>query len=261
MAGIRHLIIFFLLFDLSIGINIRDQSSQLSERIDCFPESESIFSNYSKDKCLERNCLFDDWVPSDTIQCYLRPNYGYILRENPQQTENGIRLRLQRNQAVGSMFPAPIENIVLDVQHYTNDIIRFRLYDEDNQRYEVPIPLSSASSQVSSAQYEFHHWSDPLRDNILSFSIKRQSNQATLFDTSLGSLILNDQFLQIVTRLQSPHIYGFGENSHDTLKHNVNERKTWGIFARDQGTHWGSNANQYRSHPFYLVMEQTIDSN
>ncbi|CAF4361185.1 unnamed protein product, partial [Rotaria sordida] len=56
--------------------------------------------------------------------------------ENPQQTENGIRLQLQRNQAVGSMFPAPIENIVLDVQHYTNDIIRFRLYDEDNQRYE-----------------------------------------------------------------------------------------------------------------------------
>ena len=56
-----------------------------------------------------------------------------------------------------------------------------------------------------------------------------------LFDTSLGGLVLNDQFLQIVTRLQSSHVYGFGENNHDTLKHNVHERKSWGIFARDQG--------------------------
>jgi maltase-glucoamylase len=72
---------------------------------------------------------------------------------------------------------------------------------------------------------------------------------------------LNNQFLQIVTRLQSPHVYGFGENNHDTLKHNVQERKTWGIFARDQGTNWQTNANHYGSHPFYLVMEQTPNSN
>ena len=88
---------------------------------------------------------------------------------------------------------------------------------------------------MSQPQYEFRYWSDASRDNTVSFSITRQSNQATLFDTSLGGLVLNDQFLQIVTRLQSPHIYGFGENNHETLKHNVNERKTWGIFARDQG--------------------------
>ena len=46
---------------------------------------------------------------------------------------------------------------------------------------------------------------------------------------------MNNQFLQIVTRLQSPHVYGFGENNHDTLKHYVQERKSWGIFARGQG--------------------------
>lgn len=260
MAVTRHLITFFLLIKLLAGTNVDVRSAALSERIDCFPEAESKFAHYSKDNCLARGCLFDEWSPSGAIQCYVSPNYGYILRENPQQTSNGIRLRLRRNQAVGSMFPSPIENVVLDVQHYTNDIIRFRLYDEDNQRYEVPIPLSPSSAQVSSPQYEFIHGADSSRDNVHSFSIKRQSNQATLFDTSLGGLILNDQFLQIVTRLQSPHVYGFGENNHDTLKHNVNERKTWGIFARDQGTHWGSNANNYGSHPFYLVMEQTSNS-
>ncbi|CAF4731027.1 unnamed protein product [Rotaria socialis] len=260
MTVTRHLITFFLLIKLLVGTNVDVRSAELSERIDCFPEAESKFSYYSKDNCLARGCLFDEWSPAGVIQCYVNPNYGYILRENAQQTSNGIRLRLRRNQAVSSMFPSPIENVVLDVQHYTNDIIRFRLYDEDNQRYEVPIPLSPASAQVSSPQYEFIHGADSSRGNAHSFSIKRRSNQATLFDTSLGGLILNDQFLQIVTRLQSPHVYGFGENNHDTLKHNVNERKTWGIFARDQGTHWGSNANQYGSHPFYLVMEQTSNS-
>ncbi|CAF2051540.1 unnamed protein product [Rotaria magnacalcarata] len=260
MTVTRHLITIFLLIKLLVGTSVDVRSAALSERIDCFPEAESKFSYYSKDNCLARGCLFDDWSPAGVIQCYLNPNYGYILRENAQQTSNGIRLRLRRNQAIGSMFPSPIENVVLDVQHYTNDIIRFRLYDEDNQRYEVPIPLSPSSAQVSSPQYEFIHGADSSRGNVHSFSIKRQSNQATLFDTSLGGLILNDQFLQIVTRLQSPHVYGFGENNHDTLKHNVNERKTWGIFGRDQGTHWGSNANQYGSHPFYLVMEQTSNS-
>ncbi len=65
--------------------------------------------------------------------------------------------------------------------------------------------------------------------------IKRRSNRAVLFDTSIGGLVLNNQFLQIITRLQSSHIYGFGENNHDTLKHKIHEKPSWGIFARDQG--------------------------
>jgi hypothetical protein len=99
----------------------------------------------------------------------------------------------------------------------------------------VPIPLTPSPGRASWPQYEFIHCDNPMRDNLLSFSIKRRDNQVTLFDTSLGGLVLNDQFLQIVTRLQSSHVFGFGENNHETLKHNVTERKTWGIFGRDQG--------------------------
>ena len=89
--------------------------------------------------------------------------------------------------------------------------------------------------QVLSTQYEFNYSSDVFRDDILSFCVRRRANRAVLFDTSPGGLVLNNQFLQIVTRLQSPHVYGFGENNHDTLKHNVQDRKSWGIFARGQG--------------------------
>lgn len=156
MSIVCYLVAWLLIVKLSISANIQDRSVPNSERIDCFPEAESKFSSYSKDNCLRRNCLFDDGSPSGAIQCYLRPNYGYVLRASPQETQNGIRLRLQRNQLVGSMFADPINNVVLDVQYYTNDIIRFKLYDEDKQRYEVKIAFINLSSTFCfNLRYQF----------------------------------------------------------------------------------------------------------
>ncbi len=109
----------------------------VADRIDCYPEAEAKFSGFSKTACLARNCLFDDAAGPGGIPCYFPPNYGYRLQGTEQQTPNGIRLRLKRNQAIKSPFPEPIENVLLDVQYYTNDIIRFKLCDADNQRYEV----------------------------------------------------------------------------------------------------------------------------
>lgn len=94
--------------------------------------------------------------------------------------------------------------------------------------------MTSSPGRALSPQYEFIYSSNVLPDNLFSFVIKRRATQTILFDTSLGGLVLNNQFLQIVTRLQSAHIYRFGENNHDILKHNVYKQETWGIFARDQ---------------------------
>ncbi|CAF0767379.1 unnamed protein product [Rotaria sp. Silwood1] len=252
MRHVRHFVEFILLF----GLVVNTSADESSERIECFPERESKYSLYSKEACLNRGCEFDDAAQPDMVQCYLKPNYGYILQGTPQQTSSGFQLRLKRNEAVVSMFPNPINNVVLDVQYYTNDILRFKLYDEEKQRYQVPIPLTPSPDRALNPQYNFTYYSNSSRDNIFSFAIKRLVNQATLFDTSLGGLVLNNQFLQIVTRLQSRHVYGFGENNHDTLKHDVNDRKAWGIFARDQGTDEALRLNHYGTHPFYLVMEQ-----
>ena len=95
--------------------------------------------------------------------------------------------------------------------------------------------MNSRSDGIKSPQYRLNYTSDNSHDGIFSFSIQRIIDQSILFDTSLGGLVLNNQFLQIITRLQSPHVYGFGENNHDTLKHQVHQRPSWGIFARDQG--------------------------
>jgi hypothetical protein len=54
------------------------------------------------------------------------------------------------------------------------------------------------------------------------------------FDTSIGGLMFGDQFLQIATYLPSKNIYGFGENTHQSLRHDLNY-KTWPLFAQDSG--------------------------
>jgi hypothetical protein len=55
------------------------------------------------------------------------------------------------------------------------------------------------------------------------------------WDTTVGGMTFEDQFLQIATRLPSTNVYGFGENVHGSLKHDLNW-KTWPMFARDQPT-------------------------
>lgn len=133
----NRLVTTLLLVELAIAAHTNDRLYQSVQRIECYPERESSYSNFSKETCLARNCLFDDNAAQNQIPCYMRANYGYILDSVVQQTDTGIQLRLNRNQAVDSMFPEPIENVLLDVQYYTNDIVRFKLYDADNQRYEV----------------------------------------------------------------------------------------------------------------------------
>lgn len=133
----RALILFSTFFHFALCISIHRRSVEPTQRIDCFPDAASPYSGYSKEACLARSCLYDDWTPPGAKQCYLSPYYGYVLRESPRVTAKGMQFRLQRNEGVDSMFASPIQNVVLDVQYYTNDILRFKLYDEDNERYEV----------------------------------------------------------------------------------------------------------------------------
>ena len=46
--------------------------------------------------------------------------------------------------------------------------------------------------------------------------------------------MFSDQFLQIATYLPSKNIYGFGENTHQSLRHDLNY-KTWAMFSKDLG--------------------------
>lgn len=103
-------------------------------RVDCYPEAESVYSNFSQATCEARGCRFEN---SSEVPCYYQSNYGYVLQGTVLSIQNGLRLNLMRNPAVVSAFPDPIQHVALDVTFYTDSIIRFKLYDANNSRYEV----------------------------------------------------------------------------------------------------------------------------
>jgi len=133
----RLILLNLIIFLPIISRVVFSNQSSSSRRINCYPEIESPYSNYSKESCLARNCLYDDKANSSVIQCYLSHNYGYILQNIIKQTKNIFKFKLKRNEKINSMFIEPIENVIFEIQYYTNDIIRFKFYDNDKQRYEV----------------------------------------------------------------------------------------------------------------------------
>jgi alpha-glucosidase (family GH31 glycosyl hydrolase) len=81
-----------------------------------------------------------------------------------------------------------------------------------------------------------------------------------IYFSCIIGMVYNDQFLQIATNLPAnSNVYGFGENNHPTLSHDMNF-KTWGMFARDQANVAGENTNQYGVQPFYQVVERDGNS-
>ena len=66
----RHFITVSVFVGLIIIAYAGDQSYRNTKRIDCYPDRESPFLDYSKEICLARNCLFDDEALPNEIQCY-----------------------------------------------------------------------------------------------------------------------------------------------------------------------------------------------
>uniref|UniRef100_A0AC35EZV9 Galactose mutarotase N-terminal barrel domain-containing protein n=1 Tax=Panagrolaimus sp. PS1159 TaxID=55785 RepID=A0AC35EZV9_9BILA len=89
---------------------------------------------------------------------------------------------------------------------------------------------------------------------IFSFTVSRNSDGEKLWDTSLGGLLFADQYIQISTLLSTNQIFGFGENVHKTLMHDLSKYRTWGMFSRDAGPDsvGDTTHNYYGVHPFYM---------
>ena len=55
-------------------------------------------------------------------------------------------------------------------------------------------------------------------------------------------------------RISGSNLYGFGENNHGSVSHDMNNR-LWGMWARDEPNVAGENLNQYGVQPVYNVIE------
>ncbi|KAK7501086.1 hypothetical protein BaRGS_00007571 [Batillaria attramentaria] len=221
--------------------------------IDCFPETRSAFVRPTREECEHRGCVYDEKsiTSGKGFKCYFPVTGGlHYSVASKEDTDHGFKLRLARSGwgPFGMDFRRP----TLDVQMLSNDLIRFT-FDDDYAtpaRYRVPIETNLPATGADNPKYEFKITDE----STFSFQIIRNSTGTVIFDTGVGGLVLSDQFLQLVTRLPSDNVYGMGENSHDSFKHQFG--RSWPAFSRDQPPGW--EGNLYGVHPFYTCVEDKM---
>ncbi|KAG6936043.1 maltase-glucoamylase, partial [Chelydra serpentina] len=221
----------------------------VQKRIDCHPQLGA-----SKEACEAKGCIWCSTKVSNAPWCSFPEDgpYGYSLSGQPQKTAKGWRLMLMKRNIMMSLFGNDISPVAMDVEFQTKDRLRFKIYDPNSQRFEVPLKIESPSTAAADTSYDIEFINDP------SFQLKiiRKSTGTVLWDTSLGDLIFSKQYLQITTTVPSTSIYGFGEHEHPSFKHDMNF-VNYGMFSRDQPP--TTFANLYGVHPFYMCIES--DSN
>ncbi|XP_066489729.1 sucrase-isomaltase, intestinal-like [Tiliqua scincoides] len=177
---------------------------------------------------------------------------GYSLSRKPEKTTKGWRVVLSRHGAT-SRYGNDISQIALDVEFQTKDRLRFKIYDPNNKRFEVPLKIESPPLAAPDISYDI----ELVNDSSLRFKILRKTTGTVLWDTSLADLIFSNQYLQIATNIPSSSVYGFGEHQHPSFRHNMNHI-TYGMYTRDQSPKMY--ANLYGVHPFYMCIENDANA-
>ncbi|RWW57706.1 hypothetical protein BHE74_00035478 [Ensete ventricosum] len=146
--------------------------------------------------------------------------------------------------------------------HETQDRLRVHITDAEEQRWEVPYDLlpreqppppgaKASSSPFTASEYAggdliFSFTSDPF-----TFAVRRKSNGQTLFDSSYGTMVFKDQYLEISTRLpKTAALYGLGENTQPGgIRLRPNDPYT--LYTTDISA-INLNTDLYGSHPVYM---------
>lgn len=227
-----------------------------SNRFDCYPESGA-----DEQKCLNRGCCWkvavqdnqavDGEVPLNIPYCFYPTNYGYKL-VTKTQTPTGYMLTLEKQGNPGP-FGKDIKDLNVDLRFETKDRLHFKIYDSTSSRYEVPIQTPIVQTKAETLDYNVSFSTFPF-----GISVTRKSTGAVIFNSGVGGMVYEDQFIQISSLLPSPFLYGLGEHVNPLLL-DVNWTRAT-LFARDQGNPEGL-LNLYGVFPYYMSLENDGNAN
>ncbi|KAF8384945.1 aagr-2 [Pristionchus pacificus] len=234
--------VFLLLSLLAVGAH---GAIPIDRRIDCQPDSES-----TAESCLARGCVYDETTvgPIGTPKCYMRADeIGYTANFGPGGGEI-----LTKNKGPSSPWGDDISSIRYRISGLGNGVLNVRIGTEE-RRYD-PAPILNLPRETLPSDETLQV--DIAGTDPFAIAVKR-GDGSTLFDTSIGGLIFTDQFIQIAALLPSDKMYGWGENIHQSLKHDFTRYTSWGMFARGDAPNSTDlhTANLYGVHPFYLLLE------
>lgn len=217
-------------------------------RLDCELTEQSI----NEQECRKKECL---WTPSTVGShipwCYLDTSkVGYHLKGSVIHQTSGLEAILEVNPEAHKSVPfAQVENLKLEVHYLSESILRVRITDPKNKRYEVPIQheLNIPNTNPKVTKY------DVSLTEKFNLVVSRKGTGTKIIDTSIGGLIYGDNFIQFVTHVATEDVYGIGENYQTEFKHNF-DYKTYPLFARDRPM-GEKERNNYGVHPYYHVIE------
>lgn len=219
-------------------------------RINCIPDRDE---SASEELCESRGCTWMAPYSEGQPWCFFPEDYGPYHVTVMDDLSWGMRIRVERDNMKPSFFNSDINTLVIDIEHQTNDRIHFKIYDPSEARFEVPVAMPPRpETKAENPNYEVTYTTNPF-----TLKITRRSTGQVLWDTSIGALIFEDQFLSISTRLPSTNIYGLGESEHHSFRHDMNWI-TWGVFSRDQPPSY--KGNLYGVHPFYMCVENDANA-
>jgi alpha-glucosidase len=105
--------------------------------------------------------------------------------------------------------------------------LHVKIYDQAEQVYQIqesvwPRPSSDNSVEPDNSDLAFS-WTN----NPFTFAISRKETKETLFNTSAASLVFEDQYLRLRTRLPAePSLYGIGEHTDPFQLNTTNYTRT-----------------------------------
>ncbi|KAI4589788.1 hypothetical protein MJG53_000837 [Ovis ammon polii x Ovis aries] len=244
------LLIYNLTFNLGGNFTVQwDQTFLEVEKFTCYPDSDTA----TKERCEERGCLWQTaQLGSKAPECYFPKEDNSYLVHSTQYSSVGITADLQLNTANPRIkLPSDsISSLRVEVKYHKDDMLQFKIYDAQNKRYEVPVPLNIPTTPTST--YETRLYDVEIKENPFGIQIRRRSTRRVIWDSRLPGFAFNNQFIQISTRLPSEYVYGFGEMEHTTFRRDLNWH-TWGMFTRDQAP--GYKLKSYGFHPYYMALE------
>ncbi|XP_070183432.1 maltase-glucoamylase-like [Littorina saxatilis] len=222
-------------------------------RHDCFPDAGSPHVTLSEAACRQRNCDWDSNVPEGQPWCVLSRAHG-VSYSLSHRTDQGSSLQVDLQRRGAASYGGDFARPTFRAEFLSDSVVRFTFDDSDAQppRYRVPMGLNLPSSGASSPLYQLKITStDPF-----AFQIIRRDTGTVILDTSVGGLILSDQYLQLATRLPSGNVYGFGENLHNSFRHPIGTHPSlYSAFSRDIDPRLGKPL--YGVQPFYTCVEDS----
>ena len=173
---------------------------------------------------------------------------GYSA-SNVETSATGLTADLHLAGAACDAYGRDLDGLKLAVAVESPSRIHVKIYDAAEHVYQVPeavFPRPKAGTEhVENADIEFEYTASPF-----SFRIVRRRGGEALFDSSAASLVFEDQFLRLRTKLPlDANVYGLGERSDSFRLATKNHTVTiWNADNPPTSDH----RNIYGSHPMYL---------